>query len=174
MKVNAREELGDIGFYLLGMLTRELKMKVPTTSKKVKLGGTLTENIMLLGGLATDLLGVYKKAYYGQVYDLDRLKDRTALAVSYYYGICFALFGEGPAALLDENKAKLDQRYKEKFTTEEATDRDYSKEAAAVVASKKKAPAKKAKVKDPLAKVAAKAAKSPVAAAAVAAVKAGD
>lgn len=174
MKVNAREEMGDIGFYLIGILAKELKIKVPTTGKKVKLTGTITENIMLLDGLATDALDVHKKAYYDRDYDLVRLADRVTLAVTYYYGICFSLFGEPPAQILEENKAKLDARYAEKFTTEEAMDRDLKKEAKAV-GGVKKAPAKAAvkkpiKPKDPLAIAAAKVSK-PVATAAKAALQ---
>lgn len=181
-KVNAREEMGDMAFYLLGSLAKELKVKVPSTTKKVKLSGTLTENILLLNGLCTDMLDVHKKAYYDRDYDLVRLADRVALAITYYYGVCFALFGEPPAQILTENKAKLDERYKEKFTTEEAMDRDTNAEAVAVAkvqkapaapAAAKKAPVAKKAVgkKDALAAVATKVANPAVAAVKAAATK---
>lgn len=183
MKTNAREEWGDAAFYLLGMLARDLKLKVPATTKTVKLDGTPTANIMLVGGLATDMLDAHKKRHYNLPYDLERLRERAQLAVTYMYGICFSLFGEPPAQLLLENKAKLDARYAKAAATAEAANRDVKKEAAAVAAvpkvkrpvppqfQKKKAVVPETPVKADALAGAAKAVANPVATAAVKAVK---
>lgn len=166
MKGNAREELGDASFYLIGMLAKELKLKVPVTTKKVRLDGTLTANILLLGGLATDLLDLHKKRYYGLEYDLDKMRERAQLAVTYVYGICFSLFGEPLEGLLDENKAKLDARYEKAASAAEASNRNVAKEQAAATAVKKKGPIPPQFLKKVTEAKAAKAAKDPLAVAA--------
>lgn len=170
MKTNAREELGDASFYLLGMLAKELRLKIPSTTKKVKLDGTLTSNILLLGHLGTDLLDAHKKRRYGLHYDIERMQERAQLAVTYLYGICYSMFGEPIEQILVENQAKLDARYKAKAVAAEAANRDLGKEAAAVAAVVKPKAAPKVKaVKDVLAVAAAKVA-SPVATAAAKAI----
>lgn len=58
------EELGDLMWYTtLG--AKMLKVKLPSTSKKIKPTATPTELVFKANALAVDLLSLFKKTYYG-------------------------------------------------------------------------------------------------------------
>jgi hypothetical protein len=64
-KQSACEEMGDTLYYVF-VLAKTLKVKTPRLTKKVKLKGfTLTEGILILSVLSTDMLDIVKKNYYG-------------------------------------------------------------------------------------------------------------
>jgi NTP pyrophosphatase (non-canonical NTP hydrolase) len=64
-KQNACEEMGDTLYYVF-VLAKTLKVKTPSLTKKVKLSGmTLTEAILRMSVLSTDMLDMVKKNYYG-------------------------------------------------------------------------------------------------------------
>jgi len=64
MRVNAFEECGDIGYYVVA-LAKQLKAKIPGSGKKVKLKGTRTAALLELLRLSTDILSLNKKVFYG-------------------------------------------------------------------------------------------------------------
>ena len=63
-KDNAFEELGDVGYYL-NVLAKTLKLKAPSSTKKVKLVGTRAKALLDLLGHAETLLSIQKKVFYG-------------------------------------------------------------------------------------------------------------
>ncbi len=67
MKVNAFEEMGDIGYYMM-VLSKTLKIKLPTSSKKVRLKG-MTRSTALLEvlRLCMSMCNMSKKVFYGPV-----------------------------------------------------------------------------------------------------------
>lgn len=65
MKANIREELGDCMYYAT-VGAKELKVKIPSSTKKVKSKQTMAEQILLLNRLATEALSLYKHVYYGR------------------------------------------------------------------------------------------------------------
>ena len=67
MKVNAFEEMGDLGYYL-AVLAKSLKFKLPSSSKKVRLKGMTRSEAVLQLLEASSLIGdVAKKNFYGPV-----------------------------------------------------------------------------------------------------------
>jgi hypothetical protein len=127
---NAREELGDIMFYMT-WVCGILHVKLPTPTKLVKLAGTPADNLLTLNGLAIDLLDVHKKLYYGRTHDEEKAKEIMAKFVPLYYGVCNQLFGNAPVAFMIENQAKLSARYPEGFNPENEKFRNLKKEEAA-------------------------------------------
>lgn len=132
---NAREELGDIAFYMTWIAMIE-HVKLPAPTKMVKLTGTPAENLLKLNGLAIDLLDVHKKLYYGREHDEVRIKDLMGQFIPLYYGVCNQLFGEPPVVFMIENHGKLSARYPEGFNPENEKYRNLAKEAAAAKAAK--------------------------------------
>lgn len=81
MKINAFEEMGDIGYYL-SVLSKALKVKLPASSKKVRLK-TMTRSAALLEVLRlSQLIGnLSKKVFYGPVMvQVEREKKVITLA----------------------------------------------------------------------------------------------
>ena len=67
MKVNAFEEMGDIGYYMM-VLAKTLKIKLPTSSKKVRLKGmTRSAALLELLSLCVSMSNMSKKVFYGPV-----------------------------------------------------------------------------------------------------------
>jgi hypothetical protein len=65
MKVNAFEEMGDLGYYL-AVLCKSLKIKMPSSSKKVKLKGmTRSEAVLALFACTSEVGDLCKKVLYG-------------------------------------------------------------------------------------------------------------
>lgn len=65
MKVNAFEEMGDMGYYL-AVLAKSLKVKLPSSGKKVKLKGmTRSEAILKLLAASSEIGDLCKKSLYG-------------------------------------------------------------------------------------------------------------
>lgn len=110
LRKDAREELGDVLYYV-AIGAKELKLKLPTSTKKVKLHGTITEQVLALNYFSTALSGLYKKQYYGEQIPLDRVTELWENLIQQVWGVCFTLFGEPPATIMEENIAKLHQRY---------------------------------------------------------------
>lgn len=64
-KINAFEELGDIGYYLT-VLAKCLKVKLPGSGKKLTIKtGTRAERILELLALSSAMLDLTKKTFYG-------------------------------------------------------------------------------------------------------------
>lgn len=67
MKVNAFEEMGDLGYYMM-VLAKTLKIKLPTSSKKVRLKGmTRSAALMEVLSLCVSMADMSKKVFYGPV-----------------------------------------------------------------------------------------------------------
>jgi hypothetical protein len=67
MKVNAFEEMGDLGYYMM-VLAKTLKVKLPTSSKKVRLKGmTRSAAILEILRLSMVAANMAKKVFYGPV-----------------------------------------------------------------------------------------------------------
>ena len=115
MKINAFEEMGDIAYYMV-VLSKTLKVKLPTSSKKVRLKGmTRSAAILEILRLATAIANMSKKVFYGPVMaEADREKVATVLnedgsvesteSVTEKYEV---LDNEKTAALYAERDAKI-------------------------------------------------------------------
>ena len=67
MKINAFEEMGDIGYYMM-VLSKSLKVKLPASSKKVRLKGrTRSAGILELMAYTAEIANLSKKVFYGPV-----------------------------------------------------------------------------------------------------------
>lgn len=67
MKINAFEEMGDLGYYMM-VLSKTLKVKLPTSSKKVRLKGmTRTAALLEVLRLSVSMANMSKKVFYGPV-----------------------------------------------------------------------------------------------------------
>lgn len=64
MKTHAAEVMGDVG-YDLTVLCRLLKVKLPSSTKKIKLSGTRSAAILQLNNLSTEILRVVEEGVFG-------------------------------------------------------------------------------------------------------------
>ena len=120
MRSNAREELGDIAYYTT-VLCKVLKIKMPTSSKKVALKNmTLTDALLRIDGVATDLLDQYKKSFYGRDLDMLKIAEIAQPLPALLYAINYTLFHDTISVTMDGNVAKLAARYPEGFFTDTA------------------------------------------------------
>lgn len=119
MKQNAREELGDIVYYTT-VLCKTLRIKMPASTKKVALKGTLTKALLQLDGIATDLLDQYKKSFYGRDLDMEKIATIAQPLPHLLYAINYTLFHDPIATTMDGNIAKLSHRYPEGFFNDAA------------------------------------------------------
>lgn len=80
MKINAFEEMGDLGYYMM-VLAKTLKIKLPTSSKKVRLKGmTRSAAILEILRLSSAMANLGKKVFYGPVMsEAEREKTVTNL-----------------------------------------------------------------------------------------------
>jgi NTP pyrophosphatase (non-canonical NTP hydrolase) len=109
-----------------------------TLSKKFNITGVedLLHAAIGFSTEAGELLDIFKKlVYYEKPVDIDNLKEEIGDAF-WYLSIFTRLLDLDPHEIMEENIAKLKQRYPEKFTTEDAINRDYDKEKLAVQKSK--------------------------------------
>lgn len=110
MKSHAREELGDILYYLT-VATKESKIKLPSTTKKIKLHGTILQSLLNVDSITTELLSVYKKIYYGRDLHVERIQHTLELLVPEVWALCFALTKLPVEIIMQANIAKLSLRY---------------------------------------------------------------
>lgn len=126
-KQELRISLGGMGRYL-AILSKETKVWVPTTTKKVALRGTLGAAIFTMNGMVGAILYISGVGvFYGtetkevdskivldkeaqKFYD-DTSKVTIASVVEelykVYYGFIYALYGEPPEAILSEDLERL-------------------------------------------------------------------
>jgi hypothetical protein len=125
------EEMGDIGYYLI-VLAKTLKVKVPASSKKIMLKGTVSAAILALNGYSTLILSASKKSFYGIATAKDKygvarvdapVQDKTDLAqqekmrmwveeaILLFWALCPALTTHKPDVVFGGNIAKLSARY---------------------------------------------------------------
>lgn len=135
-QTNVREELGDLLFYLVGAC-KTAKVKLPTSTKRVRLPGTRAENLLKLVVLSAHLLDCHKKIYYGRVYDQEKIKAVLKELVPLTWGLCVMLTESTPDQLMDENRDKLTARYPKGFNPENEIHRSPEQEAAAVAKAKR-------------------------------------
>lgn len=179
-KDNAFEELGDIGYYLM-VLAKTLKIKPPTSKRKLKLIGTPSRAILDLLSKAEEVLSLQKKVYYGvklkevkavdgktlirvdaeaqKAVDAKRAEDMkkpVAEAYELYFKIVYSLFGVTPSAIYAGNIAKLAHRYPDGFFTTVSANavKDTPKEVAVAKEAAAKSTKKVAKPKTQLKAVA--------------------
>lgn len=157
MKINAFEEMGDIGYYL-SVIAKSLKAKLPSSGKKVRLTGmTRSEAILKLLKASADIGDLSKKVLYGpemmkkasgsEVLVIDVVasnalyEDRNAKIkailekdfIPVYWALCFDMFDVPPSNLFVGNIAKLSKRYGEgMFQLSEAEHRDTEEEMDAM------------------------------------------
>jgi NTP pyrophosphatase (non-canonical NTP hydrolase) len=113
LKRNAREELGDISYYTV-VLCKMLKIKMPTSTKKVALKGmTPTKALLTLHKISNDLLDQYKKSFYGRDMDVQLIAEIAQPLPNLLYAIHFWMFHEPIASTMAGNIAKLAARYPE-------------------------------------------------------------
>lgn len=136
IRAAARPEFGDIGFYLV-VACKQLKIKLPSSTKKLKLHGkTTSEALFDLQRLGTKLISAYKKVYYGQELNQQKVSDLLNELIPLYWQLCYTLFGVTPSEVFAENAAKLDARYKtgvfstEAIAAKDAADAEAEKQAA--------------------------------------------
>ena len=159
MKVNAFEEMGDIGYYMM-VLAKTLKIKLPTSSKKVRLKGMTNMSKKVFYGpvmtTATREKTITNLNPDGTVAGLEKVNEtyevinaestqalyaeRDALVVGYmnelvplYWALCFDMFEVPPSHVFVGNIAKLSKRYGEGFfQLSEAETRDVEEEMDAM------------------------------------------
>lgn len=130
LKQKARPEFGDV-FYYTYLAAKFLKVKVPSSTKKVRLKGmTITEALLKLSADGSDFVGMYHKMYYGLAIDEEKAKAKLEAFISLLWGIVYTLYNEPPAAILEENIAKLAQKYPGQVFSTEAALAQEQKEAA--------------------------------------------
>jgi hypothetical protein len=155
-KDNAFEELGDFSYYTVGVLAKELKVKVPSATKKMKLVGTIGHGLLELDVLATAVLSLAKKNFYGvalkehhengearmaldvEAQEAKELANQTQMAlkveqaITLFYQLVYAIFGEAPDVVFAGNIAKLALRYPDGFfdTDTALSDKDTPAEVA--------------------------------------------
>jgi len=80
MRINAFEEMGDLGYYM-AVLAKTLKIKMPTSSKKVRLKGmTRSAAILEILRLSSAIANMSKKVFYGPfMTTVDREKTVTTI-----------------------------------------------------------------------------------------------
>jgi NTP pyrophosphatase (non-canonical NTP hydrolase) len=87
-----------------------------------------------IGTEAGEVLDAIKKSmFYGRSLNLVNLKEELG-DLLWYMGLIADEIGTTFEQLMDENIIKLKTRYPEQFTPEDEMERDYSKEAEAIVA----------------------------------------
>lgn len=78
MKVHAFEEMGDIGYYMV-VLAKQLKVKLPASSKKSRLKDTTRSTAVLeLVRISSALANLSKKVFYGPVTN-EVERDKTVI-----------------------------------------------------------------------------------------------
>jgi hypothetical protein len=159
-EVMARDELGDVGYWVR-VLAKLLKVKLPSSTKRIKLKGmTKSEALFKMNAIAGQLASLGKKNFYGpqmmestkktptgktrlvidkdstQAVEQERFNKARALLeefVPLYWQVSFELFHEPPAELFVENFAKLSERFpKGYFDAKAEAEKDPVKEAMAV------------------------------------------
>lgn len=132
----ARPEFGDLLYYV-AVGARDLKVKLPSSTKKVRDKSTITTQILALTDLQEKLLGLQKKQYYGQEFDLDAIKATWEQLVERVWSLSLTLFNEPPAEMMAENIVKLKTRYPDaQWDAAAVANKNHANEAAAVAASK--------------------------------------
>lgn len=139
MRPAAYMEYGDLGYYMR-VLAKCLRVKLPPSTRKVKLVGmTRTAALLKLNVLAAKIAGVQKKVFYGPVMvtieepagprlvldkvatldkELSHYYKMQALLTEFvglYWAVCFDMFGVPPAPVFAANIQKLAVRYPEGF-----------------------------------------------------------
>lgn len=142
MKSYAKDELGDVG-YFMAVLAKRLKVRLPGAGKKLRLKqGTPSEALHEMLTLANRIASLQKKNFYGPAMkttlseagrpqvdveatvaqERERYAKMSALVASFaklYWPVCNELFGEAPASLFEANIKKLAVRYPEGFFSSE-------------------------------------------------------
>ncbi|QIN95224.1 hypothetical protein DLP3_061 [Stenotrophomonas phage vB_SmaS_DLP_3] len=121
LKAKAREQFGDV-LYFTFVAGKMLKAKLPASTKKVKLKGyTISEAVLKLGEHGTKFIGEYKKVYYGLELDEAKIAEQYAEFVELLWAVTYTIYAEAPAAIMEENIAKLASKFSESVvSTEEA------------------------------------------------------
>ncbi|QZI85721.1 hypothetical protein CPT_Summit_065 [Stenotrophomonas phage Summit] len=132
LKAKARPEFGDV-LYFTFVAGKMLKAKLPASTKKVKLKGyTISEAVLKLNEFGTLFVGQYKKVYYGLELDEAKIAELYGEFVELLWAVIYTLYGEGPAAIMEENIAKLAAKYPDQvFSTEAALAGEEAKKAEA-------------------------------------------
>ena len=130
LKADARPEFGDV-LYFTFLGAKMLKLKVPSSTKKVKLKGkTITEAILFLGQMGSEFVGSYKKLYYGLELDEKHVGEELEKFIQLLWAVIYTLYNEAPASIMEENIAKLAAKYPgQVFTTEAAVAAEAAKKA---------------------------------------------
>lgn len=125
----------------LNQYSKECKRTVAPTDlafKRVE-GGTFGSNFILslvhaYTGLFTESAefadALKKHLFYGKMLDLTNMSEELG-DIMWYWGLACSTLGLDPEVVLDQNVAKLQSRYPEKFTAEKALNRDIPKELMA-------------------------------------------
>lgn len=142
------DELSDLVYYTV-LLAKFLKLPLPSATKKQRPGGTPAEALLSLSVVSTHLLSKYKKVYYGQDLDMEKITALTRTLILAVWELSWLLLDKPIAEVMQFNNEKLltgpNARYPQgTFTTD-------------AIAVKDKADAKKL----PLAKTPAVVAKRP-------------
>jgi hypothetical protein len=132
--LHAKEEAGDALFFLT-LASDSLKVKLPHFNRKVRTKDTVHALLLYLDGYATDMLDVLKKSMYGAELDEKKLAEVLPKAINTLYSLSWSLFGVVPAALVEQNVAKLKTRYPAGFTTDRALKRNRKNETTAMRSS---------------------------------------
>lgn len=111
LKNAARPEFGDL-LYFLTVACKRAKVKIPSSTKKLRLKGTtLTEALLGLHDISTELLSAHKKAYYDKALDLEKVGPLLIQFIAILWPLIYELYGVAPSVLMDENGEKLAIRY---------------------------------------------------------------
>jgi hypothetical protein len=111
LRLHARENLGDV-LYQLAVLSKILKVKLPGSRKKVYLKGmTMTQAVLRLDQVATDMLGLYLSTFKGQDLAMTEIKKKFEDLPLLVYQIVGTMLNVPVGVVMDTEIEKLEEQY---------------------------------------------------------------
>lgn len=115
LRQEAKVKAGDVAYYLT-VLAKVARVKMPSTNRKVQLKGkTLTKALLELDAIAVDLLDEYKETFIGHEINMEKVRELLAPFPLLLYGVCYQLFNEPIATIMDASYAHLTESYPQGF-----------------------------------------------------------
>lgn len=124
--VNALEEIGDITWYA-AIFFREIKGIETSDITPAEIDNPFRASLQIMSFSCEILDMMKKKIYYNKEYDEQLLGDLAKEIMSIIMGIC-KYYDISINDVFQKNISKLEKRYPEKFSTENAINRDLDSE----------------------------------------------
>lgn len=106
-----KDESGDLLYYA-HLAARQVKAKLPSATRKIKVPGTPSELLLRINSIGVDIASAHKKMYYGLDLNQGKLRELISELVENVNALTWKLLNHAPADTMLANMAKLQERFK--------------------------------------------------------------